>query len=173
MRIPGSSERPIDGRYPKGDRAGWHGAFDRRRPVSLPGGGSDTRAVRVPGGFSVLEVSIAVAILTAAVIGLAASSASMLSPGNDPEAGFLALQLVEDRIAEVRLDPRYEDLGMLYDTTQGHLPGLPGAVRSTELTRTLARQENGKWTDYWTLAVTVSGGPLRAPVRRSVVLAAP
>jgi hypothetical protein len=129
--------------------------------------------IRVPGGFSVLEVSIAVAILTAALIGLAASGASMLRPANDPEAGFLALQLVEDRIAEVRLDPRYEDLGMLYDTIQNDLPGLDGAVRSTELTRTLARQESGQWTDYWTLAVTVSGGPLKEPVRRSVVLVAP
>jgi Tfp pilus assembly protein PilV len=125
------------------------------------------------GGFSLIEVCIAIVILTAAVLGLAASSGSMLSPVNDAETEFAALQYVEDRLTEVRLDPRYSVLDSIYGTTETTLLGLPGARRETTFARTRTAEPNGKWVDYWTVVVTVSGGRLRQPVVRKLIVAAP
>lgn len=124
-------------------------------------------------GFTLIEVCIAIVILTAAVLGLAASSGQMLSPVNDAESEFVALQHVEDRLSEIRLDPRYGVLDSLYVATETTLTGLPGAQRQTAVTRTRVQQSSGKFIDYWTVVVTVSGGRLREPVLRKLVVAAP
>lgn len=125
------------------------------------------------GGFTLIEICIAIVILTAAVLGLAASSGQMLSPVNDAESEFVALQYVEDRLAEIRLDPRYGVLDSLYEGTESSLPVLTGAQRVTAFTRTRDLQTSGKYTDYWTIVVTVSGGTLKEPVMRKLVVAAP
>lgn len=124
-------------------------------------------------GFTLTEISVAIVILTVAVLGLAASSGSMLSPVNDAESDFLAQQLVDDRLAEVRVDPRYASLDALYGGTESELVGLPGAERVTSLARTRTPRPGGRFVDYWTVIVTVSGGPLRQPVFRKLVVAAP
>lgn len=124
-------------------------------------------------GFTLIEISIAIVILTAAVLGLAASSGQMLAPVNDAETDFIALQHVEDRIAELRLDPRYGVMDSLYAATETTLNGLPGSQRVTAFTRTRTLQTGGKYIDYWTVVVTVSGGRLKAPVLRKLMIAAP
>lgn len=124
-------------------------------------------------GFTLIEIAIAIVILTAAVLGLAASSGQMLSPVNDAESEFVALQYVEDRLAEVRLDPRYGVLDSLYAATETGLSELSGAQRVTVFTRTRTLQTTGKFIDYWTVVVTVSGGRLKAPVFRKLIVAAP
>lgn len=124
-------------------------------------------------GFTLIEICIAIVILTAAVLGLAASSGQMLSPVNDAESDFVALQYVEDRLAEIRLDPRYGVLDSLYAATETVLPALTGAQRVTAFARTRTLQTSGKYVDYWTVVVTVSGGRVRAPVFRKLLVAAP
>ncbi len=124
-------------------------------------------------GFTIIEICIAIVILTVAVLGLAASSGQMLSPVNDAESDFVALQHVEDRLSEIRLDPRYGALDSLYAAEETDLPGLTGASRVTELARTRTRQSGGRYVDYWTVVVTVSGGGLKEPVFRKLIIAAP
>ena len=125
------------------------------------------------GGFSVLEVGIATVILTVAILGLAASTGRMLSPANDAEASFVAVQAVENRLAEIRLDPRYAQLAELYGGVEEDVPGLPGATRSTWLERTRDGGSADTASDYWTVVVSVAGGDLLSPIRRTLVIAAP
>jgi prepilin-type N-terminal cleavage/methylation domain-containing protein len=120
------------------------------------------------GGFTLIEICIAIVILTAAVLGLGASTSRMLSPTGNAELEFVALEAVEDRLAEIKLDPRYGVLDSLYETTQTNLPGLTGASRVTSINRTQNAQ-----ADFQTIVVTVSGGNLPAPVSRTLIMGAP
>lgn len=124
-------------------------------------------------GFTLVEIVIAILILSVAVLGLASSTSRMLAPTGDAENEFLALQYVEDRIAEVSLDPRYGGLDTLYAATDTLVPGVPGASRVTTLTRTQTAGDGGKFIDYWTVVVTVSGGRLASPISRKLIIGAP
>ena len=128
---------------------------------------------RTDDGFTLVEIMVAIVMLSVAVLGLAASSSKMLEPTNSAETEFIALQYVEDRLAEIRMDPRYGVLDSIYAATESTLPGLPGAQRVTAFTRTRTLQGTGKYVDYWTVNVTVSGGLIPAPVVRSLIMAAP
>ena len=124
-------------------------------------------------GFTLIEIMVAIVMLSVGILGLSASSSKMLEPTNSAETEFIALQYVEDRLAEIRLDPRYGILDSLYVATESPLDGLPGAQRVTAFTRTRTLQTSGKYVDYWTVMVTVSGGRIPAPVARSLIMAAP
>jgi Tfp pilus assembly protein PilV len=127
---------------------------------------TDTR--NADGGFTLIEICIAIVILTAAILGLGASTSRMLTPTGNAELEFVALAAVEDRLAEIKLDPRYGVLDSLYETTQTNLPGLTGVSRVTSITRT-----QGAQGDFQTIVVTVSGGRLPAPVSRTLIMGAP
>ncbi|MGE0160955.1 MAG: prepilin-type N-terminal cleavage/methylation domain-containing protein [Gemmatimonadales bacterium] len=120
------------------------------------------------GGFTLIEICIAIVILTVAILGLGASTSRMLNPTANAELEFVALEAVEDRLAEIKLDPRYGVLDSLYNGTQTNLPGLTGASRVTAITRTSNSQ-----ADFQTIVVTVSGGRLPAPVSRKLIVGAP
>lgn len=124
-------------------------------------------------GFTLVEIMVAIVMLTVGILGLSASSSKMLEPTNSAETEFIALQYVVDRISEIRMDPRYGLLDSIYVATESTLPGLAGAQRVTAFARTRNQQGNGKWIDYWTVTVTVSGGRVPAPIARSLILAAP
>jgi len=124
-------------------------------------------------GFTLIEIMVAIVMLSVAILGLSASSSKMLEPTNSAETEFIALQYVEDRLAEIRMDPRYGVLDSLYVATESTLPGLAGAQRVTAFARTRTLQASGKYIDYWTVTVTVSGGRVPAPVARSLIMAAP
>lgn len=125
-------------------------------------------------GFTLIEISIAIVILTIAILGLAASTTRMLEPTGTAENEFVAMQHVEDRLSEIRLDPRYGVLDSLYGGTETHLAGMDSAsTRVTSLSRTLTSVGGGKLIDFWTVEVTVSANRLPTPVSRTLVIAAP
>jgi len=124
-------------------------------------------------GFTLIEICIAIVILTAAILGLGSSTTQMLSPVGEAELEFTALQSVEDRLAEIRLDPRYGGLDTLYDGTETGLPGLTGMSRVTSVTRTQTNIPGGGRMDFTTIIVTVSGGNLNDPVSRTLIMGAP
>ncbi len=124
-------------------------------------------------GFTLIEIMVAIVMLSVALLAISASSSKMLEPVNHSEADFVALQHVQDRLSEIRLDPRYGVLDTLYTATDTGLVGLPGAARRTTFARTRTLQPSGKYVDYWTVLVEVTGGRVSAPVSRSLVLAAP
>lgn len=122
-------------------------------------------------GFTLIEITIAVLILTVAVLGIASSTGKLIGPALTAEADFQALQAVEDRLSRIRLEPRYAKLDSLFAGTQTNLPGMTGYTRTTTVTRTYTTLSGGKILDYTTLVVTVTGPRLKAPVSRKLVVA--
>lgn len=125
------------------------------------------------GGFTLVEIIIALLILTTAVLGIAASTGKMLAPAATAELEFEALQAVEDRLSLIRLEPRYGDLDSLFAGSETSLPGMPGFTRTTTVTRTQQTLTGGKVLDFTTIVVTLDGPGLPAPLYRKLVVAAP
>lgn len=124
-------------------------------------------------GFTLIEIMISIVILTVAILGLGASTSQMMTPVGEAEDEFLAMQAAEDRLAEISLDPRFGLLDSLYAGADSGLVGLPGFTRTTALTRTTTAGTSGKFIDYWTVTVAVSGGRLTNSVSRKLVIGAP
>ena len=124
-------------------------------------------------GFTLIEVTIAILILSTALLGIAASTGRMIEPAATADLEFKALQAVEDRLSHVRLELRYGVLDSLFAGTESNLPGLDECTRLTEVTRYQTTVPGGKILDYTNVVVTVSGGGLATPVSRKLVLGAP
>jgi len=124
-------------------------------------------------GFTLIEITIAILILTGAVLGIAASTGRLIAEAGETQMEFIALQSVEDRLSQVRLELRYALLDSIFTAEESNLPGLPGLTRSTKVTRTRETVQGGKILDYTTIVVTVSGGRLQNDIYRKLVLGAP
>lgn len=141
-----------------------------RRPRSVaPGTPAHDRAGRTA-GFTLVEVVVALVILSVAVLGLGASATRLTTTATGAEQRALALQLVEDRIARVRLDPRYGGLDTLYVGTETNVLGA-GSARATAVVH--VQQTTPVPLDYKRISVTVTGPFLQPPISRQIVVAAP
>ena len=124
-------------------------------------------------GFTLIEITIAILILTGAVLGIAASTGRLIQSAGETEIQFNALQSVEDRLSLIRLELRYGLLDSIFGGEESNLPGLEGVTRTTRITRTQTTVSGGKILDYTTVIVTMSGGGLQNDVYRKLVLGAP
>jgi len=128
-----------------------------------------TRAAR--GGFTLVEVIVAMTILSVAVLGLASSATRLTTSSASAELRALALEAAEDRLARVRLDPRYGGLDTLYAGVEVDLLGIDGMTRTTAVDH--VQQSSPHPLDYKRITVTVSGPMLAPPISRLLVIAAP
>lgn len=124
-------------------------------------------------GFSLVEMMIAIVILTVAILGIAASAGRLSGAAGQAEMKALAVQAAEDRINFVQLDPVYDSLTSRYTATESVVVGLTGVSRQTAVTRSQITQPSGKVLDYTTVTVTVSGGVLPNAVIREIIVGAP
>lgn len=124
-------------------------------------------------GFTLIEITIAILILTGAVLGIAASTGRLIQESGNTEIEFLALQAVEDKLSQISLDPRYALLDSIYSGTEEGLPGLDDLTRTTKITRTRETLPTGKVLDYTTIVVVMSGKGLSEDIFRKLVLGAP
>ena len=124
-------------------------------------------------GFTLIELIVALAILTTVILGLSLSAGSLGVVSANAEVDAAAVQAVEDRITLVSLDDRYEALDSLYTATESGLPNLPGATRETAVTRIQTTDGSGNVLDYHRVTVSVSGGPLSRKFARTIAVAAP
>lgn len=125
------------------------------------------------GGFTVIELMIALAVLALAVLGVAGSTSRLSVQATTAETHSMALKAVDDQITRVSVDPRYERLDSLYEGTETVLPGMPGYQRVTTLDDVQVALSADNSVTYRRLTVRVSGPGLREEVARTVVLAAP
>lgn len=123
-------------------------------------------------GFTIIEVILALLLLSFTVLGFQAATGEIIHYAVQSDRETVATQLVEDRLDLIRLDPAYAELESRYGETRTSLPEYAGLIRSTTITRTYADQPTGV-LDYRTITVTVDGPGLRAPVSRTVIVAAP
>lgn len=124
-------------------------------------------------GFTLLEVLVALVILSVAVLGVARSAGSLSASSARTEARALALQAVEDRISLIRLDPRYVELDSIYGGQESSMDGLAGYTRTTQVARIQIPQVGGTNIDYQKISVSVDGPGLLSPLSRTITLGAP
>lgn len=124
-------------------------------------------------GFTLIEVVVALVILSTAVLGLAATAGRLSTAASSAELRALALESVEDRLARVRLDPRYGLLDSIYTGTETDVLGTetPGYSRKTTISH--VQQGNPVSVDYTKILVEVTGPMLSPPIARQITIAAP
>lgn len=121
-------------------------------------------------GFTLVEVIVALVILSVAVLGLAASTSRLTTASSTAELRALSLMSVEDVLARVRLEPRYGSLDSLYSGVETGVLGITGMTRTTDVVHVVQTQPD---LDYTEVAVTVDGPMLLQPVSRRIVIGAP
>lgn len=122
------------------------------------------------GGFTLLEVLIAMVILGFVILGVqAAMTDRMVRDLGWQENRLRANQLALDRIHAVQADPVYATLSARYAGTESSIPGAAGFTRTTTFTTTQLDVGNS----YLTVTVTVVAPRLPRPVSRTVVIASP
>ncbi len=124
-------------------------------------------------GFTIIEMTVVVFILTTAILGIGASATYMLQAASSAGVKSEALQAVQGRISLIVMDPRYEDLELLYAKTEGDLPGLEGFDRVTKITHVKTQGQGGRVTDFKEVMVSVSGPGLDEGLSRTIVVGSP
>ena len=126
-------------------------------------------------GFTIIEMTIVVFILSTAILGIGASSTYMIKAASQASVKAEALQAVEGRISQIVMDPRYADLEYLYAKTETGLPGLEGFQRVTQISHVEIQTEGqeGRVTDYKVVMVSVTGPGLEEDVSRTMIVASP
>jgi prepilin-type N-terminal cleavage/methylation domain-containing protein len=124
------------------------------------------------GGFTLVEITVALLIFAVAVLGITASAAQLVQLSVGAQGRALALQAVNDRLSLVLISPRYGSLDSLFTKTESNVP-TEGHTRVTDVVRSQTVHAGGKVTDYTTVTVTVSGPQVVPPVSRSLIVGAP
>lgn len=120
------------------------------------------------GGFTMVEVVVALVILAAAVLGLAGTATTLTTSAATAETRAQVLYAVQDRVYEVSADPDYDGLDA-YAGTRSDTP-LDGFTMTTTVVHV---DQSSPPLDYKRIHVVVRGVGLPAPVERSTVVAAP
>lgn len=138
----------------------------------MPERAGPSRAGRNRAGFTVIEVILALLLLSFMIMGFQAATGEIIHYAAQSDREAVAVHVVEDRLNLIRLDTDYEPLVTRYTEPATALADLPGLTRATVLDRTLTTTETGV-LDYTAVTVTVEGAGLRKPVHRTIVIAAP
>lgn len=120
------------------------------------------------GGFTLLEVLVAMVILSIVVLGAQASvTALMVRDVGWQEHRARATQIAMDRVHAIQSDPVYASIANTYRESGTAVAG--GYVRET----LFAVTDFPDGTAYLTVTVTVRGRRLPRPVTRTTVIASP
>jgi len=121
------------------------------------------------GGFTLIEILIALAILLIVIVGLVSTTGKSTHVAATSERESAAIELVHDRIDRVRVDPDYGGLDTMYAKTETSFPTLPGFQRVTTIVRVTSSSN-----DYKKVTVKVTGPGLPAAgISRTITVAAP
>ena len=123
------------------------------------------------GGFTMVEITVALVILSVAVLGLAGSASSLATAASTAELRAQAVHSALDRLARVDADDRYGGLDTLYAGTETGVLPVPGSTRVTTIEHVSVTSPDP--LDYKIVRVVVSAPLLGRPVERSLIVAAP
>ena len=124
-------------------------------------------------GFTIIEMTVVVFILTTAILGIGASATHMLQAASGARVKSEALQAVDGRISQIVMDPRYDDLESLYAVTEDDLLVLEGFERVTQITHVETEGSGNHVTDYKVVMVSVSGPGLAEGISRTIIVGSP
>lgn len=127
--------------------------------------------MKVRAGFTMVEVIVALMLMSVAVLGLQLVAASMLRQTSASQVRLSAAQLAEDRVDLIKLEPIYDNLSN-YVATETNIVGFPRYTRRTTL---LARRDStaAGITDYKRITVAVTAPGLATPIMRNITVGAP
>ena len=117
-------------------------------------------------GMTLIEVLMALVILTGALLGMGRFITSFSHATSDGTLTSTAADLVLDRLEYVKATKPYPSLPS-YAATEASIAGYPGFTRVTQISRT-----NNSQFDYTAITVTVSHPSLQTPVKKSTIIAA-
>jgi prepilin-type N-terminal cleavage/methylation domain-containing protein len=122
-------------------------------------------------GFTLIEIMIAMVILTIISVGLAKFVATFLHTVGTSTAKTVATAVAQEQLEMIRADPSYTTLVTNYNnlTTNG-FPGYGSMSRTTRVVRTTG---NNPRRDYTKVTVTVSEPTMGTPVAVTIVIGAP
>ena len=121
-------------------------------------------------GFTLIEIMIALVILALVVLGMATSTGRFMRVVAESDLQVAAIQLADDRIQTVLMNPNFSAIDTAYAGTETNFPTLPGFTRSTVITLVGG---SGQPTHHKRIVVTVTGPGLPQAVKRSATVAAP
>jgi len=119
-------------------------------------------------GFTLIEVIMAVTILSSVTLMMAAPASRFLSVTARSQRRIAASTVADAQIALVRMYPNYDSLRIKFDSTRSNIP-FTGYTRVTSVVRTAA----GALGDITRVVVTVNGPGLSSPIKRTATIAAP
>ena len=124
------------------------------------------RPMRSRRGMTLIEVLIALVILTGALLGMGKFITSFSHATSDGALSSVASDLVLDRLETIKGSNSYAAIDG-YVATELAIPGFAGYKRVTQVLRTHNKTQNYKaGTD------TVSNPGLNSPVKKSTIIAA-
>ncbi len=126
-----------------------------------------TAPLRRRHGMTLIEVMIALVILTGALLGMGKFITSFSHSTSDGALSSVASDLVLDRIETIKGATTYSTLETTYNATEASITGFAGYTRVTQILRTLDATQ-----DYKAVTVTVSNPGLSTPVKKSTIIAA-
>lgn len=130
--------------------------------------GSRGGALRARRGMTLVEVLIALTILSGALLALATFSGRFTRANTDARLRTTAEQLATERLEAVRWSGTYVAVDS-FVRTENPVVGYAGYRRQTWVARTGGAL--GDTLDYKTVTVSVTAPALRAPVRKTTVIA--
>lgn len=129
-------------------------------------------APRPARGVTLIEVVIAMLILTVVLLGMGSFAVNFTRTVAKADARTIAVNLASQRLSEIRSAPNYSALEATYIATEATLAGFPGYSRVTQIVRTGGPRPTYS-NDYKTVTVTVTAPGIPTPIKKTVVVAAP
>jgi prepilin-type N-terminal cleavage/methylation domain-containing protein len=119
-------------------------------------------------GFTLMEVIMAVTILSTITLMMAAPAQKFMSTTAKSQRRIAASAAADAQIALVRAYPTYDRLTIAFDSTRNNVP-FQGFTRQTRVLRTGANTR----ADITRVVVTITGPGLTTPIKRTATIAAP
>lgn len=119
-------------------------------------------------GMTLLESTVAVAILGSVTLGLGAFMAKFTRTSTEVRISAKASQLAAQRLELIKSVGQYDSLSK-YVATETDLPGYAGLTRKTIVAR--VGGDSTSTVDYQIVTVEVTGLTLKAPVRKTTAIA--
>jgi prepilin-type N-terminal cleavage/methylation domain-containing protein len=127
-----------------------------------------TAAASIRAGMTLIEVIVAMVLLTGALLSMSAFIARYANVTGAVARRSEANELVADRLEEVKGALRYSAIDSLYAKTEPSIPNHPGLTRQTLVTRTGGAAPS--LYDYKTVTVIVNGPGLKTPSKKTTVI---
>lgn len=119
-------------------------------------------------GFTLIEVMIALGILSSIVLLMAPAAQKYGSITTKARREIQAAAVADAEMAMIQVFPTYDSLTTRFDSTRTNSP-FPGWTRTTDVVRTGA----GTTADITRIIVTVTSPELKQPIKRILTIAVP